>query len=121
MTLESGQQGEETETPAGGDMSDVAPAQPAQTPPLALVIFGASGDLTARKILPALASLADRGRAERPVHASIGVARTEWSDEDFRQAVPKAAPGAGDAWNEAGRALPLRRRRVRGDRPPSTS
>ena len=53
---------------------------PTETPPLALVIFGASGDLTARKILPALASLADTGRLSDQF-TLIGVARTQWSDE----------------------------------------
>ena len=40
-------------------MTDVSPvaAQVAKTPPpLVMVIFGASGDLTARKVLPALAA-----------------------------------------------------------------
>jgi glucose-6-phosphate 1-dehydrogenase len=81
-------------------VSDAAatPAHPAsKTPPLALVIFGASGDLTARKILPALASLADSGRLSEQF-TLIGVARTKWSDDEFRQAVLKAVPGAGPAW-----------------------
>jgi glucose-6-phosphate 1-dehydrogenase len=74
------------------------PAQtPTTTPPLALVIFGASGDLTARKILPALASLADTGRLSDQF-TLIGVARTQWSDEEFRQAVRTAVPSAGDTW-----------------------
>jgi glucose-6-phosphate 1-dehydrogenase len=72
---------------------------PTKTPPLALVIFGASGDLTARKILPALASLADRGRLNDGFTV-IGVARTKWSDEEFQAAVRAAVPGAGDTWNE---------------------
>jgi glucose-6-phosphate 1-dehydrogenase len=68
-------------------------------PPLVLVIFGASGDLTARKILPALADLANRGRLNE--HFSVvGVARTSWSDEDFRQAALKADNGGGKAWAE---------------------
>jgi len=77
----------------------VAPSAPPPTkpPPLALVIFGASGDLTARKILPALASLADSGRLNDQF-TLIGVARTQWSDEEFRQAVRQATPGAGDTW-----------------------
>src|SRR5580658_3327307 len=74
-------------------------AQSQRTPPLALVIFGASGDLTARKILPALASLADRGRLNDGFTV-IGVARTKWSDEEFQAAVRAAVPGAGDTWNE---------------------
>jgi len=71
---------------------------PRQPPPLAMVIFGASGDLTSRKILPALANLADRGRlSER--FTVIGVARTEWSDDDFRTAALKNVPGAGPEWH----------------------
>ncbi|HZB51624.1 MAG TPA: glucose-6-phosphate dehydrogenase, partial [Mycobacteriales bacterium] len=52
-------------------------------PPAALVIFGASGDLTRRKLVPALESLA---RAKRlPAQcAVVGVARTPMSDEEFR-------------------------------------
>jgi glucose-6-phosphate 1-dehydrogenase len=73
------------------------PAPPTKPPPLALVIFGASGDLTARKILPALASLADSGRLNEQF-TLIGVARTQWSDEEFRQTVRQATPGAGDTW-----------------------
>ncbi|MCU1489997.1 MAG: putative glucose-6-phosphate dehydrogenase [Acidimicrobiaceae bacterium] len=52
--------------------------------PLALVIFGASGDLASRKILPALAKLAARGSL--PEHfALVGVARREMGDEEFRK------------------------------------
>jgi glucose-6-phosphate 1-dehydrogenase len=61
---------------------------------LALVIFGASGDLTARKILPALASLAEHGRLSDRFTV-IGVARTEWSDDEFRQVAAKAG---GPVW-----------------------
>ena len=50
---------------------------------MALVIFGASGDLTARKILPALARLADRGVLDDGFTV-IGVARTAVG----RQGVP---------------------------------
>ena len=47
-----------------------------------LVIFGASGDLTKRKLFPALYSLAYRRLL--PEHfAVVGVARTEESDDDF--------------------------------------
>lgn len=72
---------------------------PSQAPPLVLVIFGASGDLTSRKILPALSHLADEGRLADGF-AVVGVARTEWSDEDFRKTVLAATPGAGDAWRK---------------------
>jgi glucose-6-phosphate 1-dehydrogenase len=48
-----------------------------------LVIFGASGDLTARKLLPALGALAADG-ALSPAVTLIGVARTELADDEFR-------------------------------------
>ncbi|MDQ3823121.1 MAG: glucose-6-phosphate dehydrogenase [Actinomycetota bacterium] len=60
--------------------------------PCALVIFGASGDLTQRKLFPALYSLAFR-RLLPEQFGVVGVARTEGSDEEFvermRQAVEK--------------------------------
>ena len=49
-----------------------------------MVIFGASGDLTRRKLLPALYSLL-RGQRLPARFAVVGVARTEMSDEQFRQ------------------------------------
>lgn len=68
-----------------------------KAPPAALVIFGASGDLTARKILPALARLADRGVLDDGFTA-IGVARTEWTDDEFRDHVNEATPDGGPKW-----------------------
>jgi glucose-6-phosphate 1-dehydrogenase len=53
-------------------------------PPCVLVIFGASGDLTWRKLVPALYSLVHNDLL--PEHLQIlGVARTEYSDQEFRQ------------------------------------
>ncbi len=68
-----------------------------KAPPAAMVIFGASGDLTARKILPALARLADRGVLDDGFIV-IGVARTAWSDEEFRAHVAEATPEGGSKW-----------------------
>jgi glucose-6-phosphate 1-dehydrogenase len=68
-----------------------------KAPPVAMVIFGASGDLTARKILPALARLADRGVLDNGFTV-IGVARTKWSDDDFRAHVAEATPEGGPKW-----------------------
>ncbi len=49
-----------------------------------IVIFGASGDLTFRKLIPALYNLHKVGRLGE--HFSVlGVARTEFSDEQFRE------------------------------------
>jgi glucose-6-phosphate 1-dehydrogenase len=52
--------------------------------PTALVIFGASGDLTRRKLLPALYQLS-RGQRLPARFAVIGVSRSEMSDDAFRQ------------------------------------
>ena len=48
----------------------------AKTPPLALVMFGATGDLTARKLLPALASLVGNGSLAEGL-VLVGVARSK--------------------------------------------
>ena len=47
----------------------------------ALVLFGATGDLAKRKLFPALYRLQKSGALHVPV---IGVARSDWTDEDFR-------------------------------------
>ena len=48
-------------------------------PPSVLVIFGASGDLTRRKLVPALERLAEAGRLPAQ-SAVVGVGRTPMSD-----------------------------------------
>src|SRR4051794_4640501 len=53
-------------------------------PPCALVLYGASGDLAKRKIIPALYELA-REKLLSPNFALIGYARSEMSDDDFRK------------------------------------
>ena len=54
-----------------------------------IVIFGASGDLTARKLVPALYNLYKVGRLGK--HFSVlGVARTGLSDDEFRQKMHEA-------------------------------
>ncbi len=57
-----------------------------------VVIFGASGDLTARKLLPALFDLWSDGYLsdQSPI---IGVARREKTDESFRQEIYTAMNG----------------------------
>jgi glucose-6-phosphate 1-dehydrogenase len=54
-----------------------------RVPPCAIVIFGANGDLTKRKLIPALYRLAYERRIP-PGFAVIGNSRTGMSDEDFR-------------------------------------
>nr|MBI2905655.1 glucose-6-phosphate dehydrogenase [Chloroflexota bacterium] len=51
-----------------------------------IVIFGASGDLTQRKLVPALFNLYRKRRLPADFRI-VGVAMTEWQDADFRAAV----------------------------------
>src|SRR5437667_355164 len=60
--------------------------------PCALVIFGATGDLTRRKLIPALYHLG-HDRLLPANFAAVGFARRDWSDESFR-AEMKEAVGA---------------------------
>ncbi|MFN3361276.1 MAG: glucose-6-phosphate dehydrogenase [Pseudanabaenaceae cyanobacterium] len=52
--------------------------------PLILVIFGASGDLTARKLVPAIYHLRQQRRLP-PEITIVGVARRDWSHDYFRE------------------------------------
>jgi glucose-6-phosphate 1-dehydrogenase len=54
----------------------------APPPPQALVIFGASGDLTKRKIIPALYNISCEGLVPERF-AIVGYSRTDWSEEEF--------------------------------------
>ncbi|HZS15887.1 MAG TPA: glucose-6-phosphate dehydrogenase [Candidatus Dormibacteraeota bacterium] len=55
-------------------------------PPCALVIFGASGDLTKRKLVPALYALCAGGMLP-PGFTVVGAARTRMGDDEFREAM----------------------------------
>jgi glucose-6-phosphate 1-dehydrogenase len=57
--------------------------------PCVLVIFGASGDLTQRKLMPALYSLAVR-RLLPDQFAVLGAARSSETDEEFRERMKEA-------------------------------
>ena len=57
--------------------------------PFAFVIFGASGDLSRRKLIPALYHLASLGRLPDK-YAVVGTSRTEMTDEQFRDLVKDA-------------------------------
>ncbi len=69
------------------------------------MLFGATGDLAKRKLFPALYQLAARGQLKVPI---IGVSRSEWNDDRFRQHVreavlstyPRAEPAVLDAMSE---------------------
>ncbi|MEZ3160086.1 glucose-6-phosphate dehydrogenase [Microbacterium sp. BWT-B31] len=57
--------------------------------PSALVIFGVTGDLSRKKLMPAVYDLANRGLLP-PGFALVGFARRDWDDEDFAQVVHDA-------------------------------
>ena len=60
-----------------------------RVPPCAIVIFGANGDLTKRKLIPALYRLAYDRRLP-PGFAIIGNSRTGMTDEAFREKMKEA-------------------------------
>jgi glucose-6-phosphate 1-dehydrogenase len=72
--------------------------------PCTLVLFGASGDLTQRMIMPAIFRLARRDLLS-PEFRMIGYARSEMTDDEFRARMRKsvmrdATPGDEAAWTE---------------------
>lgn len=76
--------------------------------PCIIVIIGASGDLTARKLMPALFELFIRG-AMPDAFAVVGCAKRELTDEQFRTKMRDAVESSGklDAarWREFGQRL----------------
>ena len=62
--------------------------------PSTLVIFGASGDLARRKLVPALASLHSKGRLPSNLHI-LGVARSDLDDASFRAILEEFLGGEG--------------------------
>jgi glucose-6-phosphate 1-dehydrogenase len=73
--------------------------------PATIVIFGASGDLTRRKLIPALHSLACEGLLPRATQV-LGVARSKLTDEAFRERLyegvldhARLTPGQCELWS----------------------
>jgi glucose-6-phosphate 1-dehydrogenase len=52
--------------------------------PCVLVLFGVTGDLASKKLLPAIYDLANRGLLP-PGFSLVGFARRDWADADFAQ------------------------------------
>ena len=79
------------------------PADDAISPePCAVVIFGATGDLTARKLMPALYALHRSGKLHERT-AIVGFGRSELRDEALRDRLARALADhqdepLGDAW-----------------------
>jgi glucose-6-phosphate 1-dehydrogenase len=57
--------------------------------PCGLVIFGVTGDLSRKKLMPAVYDLANRGLLP-PSFALVGFARRDWANQDFAQVVYEA-------------------------------
>src|SRR6478609_3752185 len=57
--------------------------------PSALVILGVTGDLSRKKLMPAVYDLANRGLLP-PGFALVGFARRDWEDQDFAEVVHEA-------------------------------
>ncbi|MFM5968868.1 MAG: glucose-6-phosphate dehydrogenase, partial [Micrococcales bacterium] len=54
--------------------------------PSGLIIFGVTGDLSRKKLMPAVYDLANRGLLP-PGFALVGFARRDWEDQDFEKIV----------------------------------
>jgi glucose-6-phosphate 1-dehydrogenase len=73
--------------------------------PCGLVIFGVTGDLARKKLMPAVYDLANRGLLP-PGFALTGFARRDWADQDFVQVVHDAVkqhartPFREDVWEQ---------------------
>ncbi|MGA7787687.1 MAG: glucose-6-phosphate dehydrogenase [Xanthobacteraceae bacterium] len=80
-----------TLTNGAGRSAKTAPTKARPADPCCLVIFGASGDLTHRLLVPALYNLAVEGLLPE-AFALIGVARSESSNEAFAADLAKSLP-----------------------------
>ena len=85
--------------------------QQERTPePQIIVIFGASGDLTQRKLVPALYKMR-RERRIPPETTIVGVARRDWSHDYFREhmreGIEQFSDGIGpeDLWQDFAQGL----------------
>jgi glucose-6-phosphate 1-dehydrogenase len=69
-------------------------------PPSVVVIFGAAGDLTKRKLIPALINMASEGLLS-PQIAMVGIDRVETDSDGYRQSLSEEiASYAGKAFNQ---------------------
>ena len=93
--------------------------------PSSLIIFGVTGDLSRKKLMPAVYDLANRGLLP-PGFSLVGFARRDWEDQDFEKVVYDAVkqyartPVRRRRLEAAGAGHPVRPRRVRRRRAPSS-
>jgi len=84
--------------------------------PSSLVIFGVTGDLSRKKLMPAVYDLANRGLLP-PGFALVGFARREWEHQDFAKEVHDSVkqyartPFSEEVWNQLAEGI----RFVQGD------
>ena len=83
----------------------------------ALVFFGASGDLAYKKIFPALHAMVKRGHLDVPV---IGIARKNWSLEEFQEHARRSIAEHGDVDEAAFAKLAKLLKFVQGEYEPAT-
>ncbi len=80
----------------------------AQTDPCLIVIFGASGDLARRELLPSLFELHHKRLLPEPF-AIIGASRQDWSTDQFRESMRESVlaqcAGGPDEWNAFARRM----------------
>ncbi|GAA3126236.1 hypothetical protein GCM10017687_45950 [Streptomyces echinatus] len=95
--------------------------------PSGLVIFGVTGDLSRKKLMPAVYDLANRGLLP-PGFSLVGFARRDWEDQDFAQVVHDAVrehsrtPFREEVWQQLAEGMRLvHPRRLRPTTPPSNS
>jgi glucose-6-phosphate 1-dehydrogenase len=73
--------------------------------PSSLIIFGVTGDLSRKKLMPAVYDLANRGLLP-PGFSLVGFARRDWEDQDFEKVVYDAVkqysrtPFQDDVWQQ---------------------
>lgn len=73
--------------------------------PCGLVIFGVTGDLSRKKLMPAVYDLANRGLLP-PGFGLVGFARRDWEDQDFEKVVHDSVreyartPWSEDVWRQ---------------------
>ncbi|HEV8038764.1 MAG TPA: glucose-6-phosphate dehydrogenase [Bryobacteraceae bacterium] len=82
-------------TVEANQIEGLAPARLPQGDSCLLIIFGASGDLARRKLIPSLYNLACVG-CMNPDFVVLGTGRTPMSDEQFRAKMREAASKASD-------------------------
>ncbi len=78
--------------------------------PAGLIIFGVTGDLSRKKLMPAVYDLANRGLLP-PGFSLVGFARRDWVDQDFGKVVHDAVreyartPWSEEVWKQLSRGI----------------